>query len=285
MSNIKFKVSSHALSTESINGFLSTFWSVFFVGSFWIIEADESILTHFVFEKDEGFDVSKSLEHFLNLIVSHLKRDVLNVDVVDKLSERSSVFWLEFASNDVIILVGQIDGFLGRFFILEADESISSGGMVTIKRDLEGLNLTNLLEFLLEIGVLFVLWDLADEDVVRHELLFIASEKLLVKLESSTWLLFNLEIFHCFDSFVESNWVFNADDSRVEWSGDVLSDLRLGIKKDTSLLFEGDGDFFGIGLILWKIVQIDQVLLLFSDGVTHLDMFFFFLNLGGFVFV
>jgi len=126
MSNIKFKVSSHALSTESINGFLSTFWSVFFVGSFWIIEADESILTHFVFEKDKGFDVSKSLEHFLNFIVSHLKRDVLNVDVVDKLSERSSVFWLEFAGNDVIILVGQIDGLLGRFLILEADESISS---------------------------------------------------------------------------------------------------------------------------------------------------------------
>lgn len=157
--------------------------------------------------------------------------------------------------------------------------------MVTIKRDLEGLNLTNALEFGLEIGVLFVLWDLADEDVVRHELLFVASEKLLVKLESSTWLLFNLEIFHCLNSFVESNWVFNADDSRVEWSGDVLSDLRLGIEKDTSLLFEGDGDFFGIGLILWKIVQIDQVLLLFSYGVTHLDFLYFFLNLGGFVFV
>lgn len=148
--------------------------------------------------------------------------------------------------------------------------------MVTIKRDLKGLNFTNLLEFGLEIGVFFVLWDLADEDVVRHELLFVASEKLLVKLESSAWLLFNFEIFHCLNSLVESNWVFDADDSRIEWSGDVLSDLRFGIEEDTGLLFESNGDFFGISLVLWKVVQVDQVLLLFSDGVTHLNFCVFF---------
>jgi len=157
--------------------------------------------------------------------------------------------------------------------------------MVTVKRDLEGLNLTNLLEFGLKIGVLFVLWDLANEDVVRHELLFVGSEKLFIELESSTWLLFNFEIFHCLNSFVESNWVFDADDSRVERSGNVFSDLRFGIKKDTGSLFESDGDFLGIGLILWKIVQVDQVLLLFSDGVTHLCFLcIFFLNLRGFCF-
>jgi len=126
MSDVKLKISSHALSTESINGFLSTFWSVFFVGTLWIIEADETVLAHFVFEEDKRFDVSVSLEHFLNLIVSHFKRDVLDVDVVDKLSEGSSVFWLEFASDDFLILVAQLDGLGSRFFVLEADESISS---------------------------------------------------------------------------------------------------------------------------------------------------------------
>lgn len=50
------------------------------------------------------------------------------------------------------------------------------------------------------------------------------------------------EILHGLNSFVESDWVLDADDSRVERSGDVLSDLGFGVEKDSSHIFESDGN-------------------------------------------
>jgi hypothetical protein len=125
---------------------------------------------------------------------------------------------------------------------LEADESIASGGVVRVERNLKTLDLTETLEFLLEVGMLEVLWHGSHEHVVGLELLFVGSEQLLVELEGSALLAFDLEVLHGLAGFVESDWVLDADDSRVERSGDVFPDLWLFVKGDSGLLLESDGN-------------------------------------------
>ena len=121
--------------------------------------------------------------------------------------------------------------------------------MIRVKGDLKTLDLSETLEFLLEVSMSEVLWHTSHEDVVGEELLFVGSEQLLVELEGSALLSFDLEVLHGLAGFVESDWVLDADDSRVEWSGDVLLDLWLLVKKNVGLFLEGDGDLSGIGLV------------------------------------
>jgi len=55
--------------------------------------------------------------------------------------------------------------------------------------------------------------DLPDEDVVVQELLFVASEELLVELEGSAQFVVDLEVSHGFSGFVEFDLVFDLNDS------------------------------------------------------------------------
>ena len=105
---------------------MGALWSVLLVFTFGIIVADETVLADVVLHEDKRFDVSKSLEHVLNLSIGIGKWDVLDVDVVDELSELSSIFWLELHGDDVFIVLRESDGLGGRGLILEADESVSS---------------------------------------------------------------------------------------------------------------------------------------------------------------
>jgi len=89
-----------------INGFLSTLWSVLFIGALWIIEANESELAYWVLLHDEGFDVSEWLEHLSDFLLGFLRRNVLHIDVVDEPSERSAILWLEFHGQDTILELG-----------------------------------------------------------------------------------------------------------------------------------------------------------------------------------
>ena len=122
------------------------------------------------------------------------------------------------------------------------------------------------------------LWHASHEDVVGEELLFVGSEQLLVELEGSALLAFDLEVLHGLACLVEGNWVLDADDSRVEWSGNVLLNLWLGVKKNVGFFLESDGDLSRIGLISWKVVEIDEVLLLVSGGVLHFYLFLFWVK-------
>ena len=79
-------------------------------------------------------------------------------------------------------------------------------------------------------------------------------------MEGSARLASNLEELHGLNGLGELLRVFDADDSRVEWSGDVLSDLRLLLEDDSGLLFKGDGNLSGVGLFLRKVIQVDEVL-------------------------
>jgi hypothetical protein len=108
-----------------------------------------------------------------------------------------------------------------------------------------------------------------------EKLLLVGSEQLFVELQGSALLTLDLEVSHGVAGFVESDWVLDADDGRVEWGGDVLLDLGLGVEEDVGSLLESDGDSLGVGLLSWEVVQVDQVLLLVSSGVLHLSLFLF----------
>jgi hypothetical protein len=114
--------------------------------------------------------------------------------------------------------------------------------VVGVERNFETLNFSESFIFLLKIRMGELLWNALDENVVGEKLLFVGSEQLLVELKGSALLALDIEVSHEFAGFVKSDWVLNADDSRVEWGGDVLLDLRLGVQKDVGSLLEGDGD-------------------------------------------
>jgi len=114
-------------SVEVVNGFLGAFWSVFFVDTLRIVIADESDLADGVLHQVKRLDFTEGFEHFFDLILWIFHRNVLDVDIVDELSECSSILWLKFHGNSVVILGTSLDGFGGSGLIVEADESISSG--------------------------------------------------------------------------------------------------------------------------------------------------------------
>lgn len=109
-----------------INGLLSTLWSVLFVGTLWIIEANESELAYWVLLHDKGFDMSEWLEHLSDLFLGLIRRNVLHIDVVDEPSERSAILWLEFHRQDTILALG-LEGGRCTLLLLEANEAVASG--------------------------------------------------------------------------------------------------------------------------------------------------------------
>ena len=106
---------------------------------------------------------------------------------------------------------------------------------------------------------LHVLWDGSDEDIVRHKFLLVGSKKLLVELEGSALLLLSvsgidLKVSHLLTGSLKVLKFLNLDDSRVEWSGDVSSDLRSWSNNDSSFLLENHGELGRVGLLLWEVV-------------------------------
>lgn len=99
-----------------------------------------------------------------------------------------------------------------------------------------------------------VLWNASDENIVVKELLLVGTEELSIELKGSAHFVSDLEVSHSFNSLVELDWVSDLDNGGVEWSGNVLSDLRTGLENNLGSFFKGHGDLFGVGLLLWEIV-------------------------------
>jgi len=211
-------------------------------------------LSHFVLVEDEGFDFSEWGEHILDLLVSPLKWDVLNIDVVDELSDLSSVLWLELDGLDGVSIAGGLEGLAGRSLILEADESVSSGGVVLVERDLQTLDVSVLGEMLLKVLVFHFLWELSHEDVVGDELVLVSTEQVFVELESSALLAIDLEVLHLLTGVLELLSIGDAENSAEEWSGVVSLDLWLGLKDHTSLVLEDLGQLNRGEVVLWEVV-------------------------------
>jgi hypothetical protein len=115
--------------------------------------------------------------------------------------------------------------------------------MVTVERNFKTFDLSVFLEFLLKICMSGVLWDGLDEHVVVQKLFLVGTKKLLVELECSALLTVNGEVFHFFGCVVEFLGILDLDDTRIEWSGNVSSDLWLDVKTDASNLFESISKF------------------------------------------
>jgi len=102
--------------------------------------------------------------------------------------------------------------------------------------------------------MLHVLGDTLDEYTMGVKLLLVASEQLSIELEGSALLALDIEVSHRLNGLVELDGVLDHDDGRIEWSGDVLSDLWLDVKHDSGLLLEGNGDFPRVGLDLRQFI-------------------------------
>ena len=87
-----------------------------------------------------------------------------------------------------------------------------------------------------------LLVDSSDENVMVLKLFLVASKELLVELECSAPLSVNLEISHGFSGITELLSILDLNDTRVEWSGKVSSDLWLSVKGNLSLALESMGN-------------------------------------------
>jgi len=279
VSNVKLKSFwswGHFSVHEGIDGFVDASWSVGLVFVVWISKADETVLTDIMLEHDEGLNVSEWGEKFLNLILSHLSWDVLEIKVVDEFTEvLSVVFW--FKSERVGITVG---GFKSILLVFEANVSETFLGVIWVDGDFQGFDWSILGEVFGEeiVGDWLVGWGLV-ENVVVGQFVFVASEKLLIERKGSAlvflaWLIsFNLEVSHLITGLLVLNWVLDDDDGGVEGSEEVSSDLWSLLDDSTALLSESFSNFDGANLIFWEIVKIHVISLSFE---LHIFCFCFF---------
>jgi hypothetical protein len=75
---------------------------------------------------NQGFDVSICSKHVRDLHVGIFKRDVLHINIVYESSQGSSVFWLKFDGNSIVISITLLNSHWSRFFLIKADEAIAS---------------------------------------------------------------------------------------------------------------------------------------------------------------
>lgn len=252
-----------------IDGLLGALRSVLLVGTLWVIKADESELAYLVLLHDEGFDVSEWLEHLGDLFLGLVSRNVLHIDVVDESSERSAILWLELHGQDTILALS-LKSNCGALLLLEANEAVASGRKVWVEGNFQTLDLAHWLKEVVEILMLHVLWDLA-ENVVILQLLLVASKQLLVESKGTAWLLVDLEVSHLVASIVELLGVLDTDHGRAELSGDVSLDLRLGVEDNSGFLLEDVGNLVAGDVVSGKVVQVNK--LLWIHGIFCLFVF------------
>tara|TARA_B110000285_G_scaffold201380_1_gene235990 strand:+ start:1510 stop:1962 length:453 start_codon:yes stop_codon:yes gene_type:complete len=105
-------------------------------------------------------------------------------------------------------------------------------------------------------------WSLV-EDIVVGKLFFVASKKLWIERKGSALellsILLKLEVSHLITSFLVLNWIVDNNNSGVERSEEVSSDLWSLLDDGTALLSESLSDSLGSNVLLWKIVKVHVV--------------------------
>lgn len=126
MFDLKFEsFCSHWSAIELVNGFLGALWTVLFALILGVIVANKAELTKVVLLYNERLDASERFEVFAEIFLSPCWWDVLDIDVVDQFSERSSVLWLELHDMNTIFF-WSFESVVSSFLLLEADEAIAS---------------------------------------------------------------------------------------------------------------------------------------------------------------
>jgi hypothetical protein len=131
---------------------------------------------------------------------------------------------------------------LSTLRFLEADETVLSGRVIGIQRDLDALDITEFLEGVLELGSLNISRDLSDEYILVFNLCSVASKEILVERQSSARLALDFKVSHFLASGLEFIGVINLYHCRVEWLSDVSSDLRWHIELETGLILKHFSD-------------------------------------------
>jgi len=140
--------------------------------------------------------------------------------------------------------------------------------VVSIKRDLQTLNVTILREVFLKLLGVHVRGDLFDEKVVINKSLGVGSEKLIVEGKSSALSAFNFEISENLASFFELLRIRNLNDGGVERFVDVSLDLRNTLKIDSGFLKKLRNFNRGV-VFLGEVVKIEEILLVQWVKVGH----------------
>ena len=247
------------LVVEALNGLLGALRSVFLVDTLGVVIADKGELANVVRLHDEREDVAMGLEHLSDIIIGEGVRNVLNIDVVHELAEVALVvLGLELDDVHLTEILG-VEGLGGRLGVLEADEAVASGRVITVERNLERLDGTNLAEDLMQLLMSDILRDGTDEDVLREELLLVGTEELSIERKSTALLAVDLEVSHLLAGSLELLGVLDVDHGGVEGLGDVILDLRsLGVTEDNAgLILEAFGNLDRGDLVLGEIVQVD----------------------------
>ena len=110
--------------------------------------------------------------------------------------------------------------------------------------------------------MLEILGNIPNKDIVGHQFLLVGTKQLLVKLEASAWLALDLEVLHLLAGQMEVGGVLDAHDRGEEGPSDVLTDLRLRVQTDSGFLFESHRDAPRVSFLSWKVIKVDQVLIL-----------------------
>jgi uncharacterized protein YuzB (UPF0349 family) len=242
---------------------LSTQRAVLLVCFLRVVIANESefeLLDLVMLGHRERTDISERLEQIHDFFIRLFDWDVFHIDVVDDLSEMSSVSWLELDRLDSLNVLC-LECLCGCSLILEADEAIASGRVVSVERDFKTLDLAHWLEHLVEIFVFEVLWNF-DENVVGEQLVLVATKELLVERQSTALLAIDFEVSHLLTSFAELLGVFDADHGSEERLGEISLNLRLliGVKDNSRLILNGLSNLVAGDVVFWEIVKVDQLL-------------------------
>ena len=166
-------------SVQSIDCFLSTFWSVFFIH--WIIVANKPEFPDIIWLKNTRLDVSKRFKHFFYLSVSPIVRNIFDVNIVDQLSlGKFNIFWFEFTHFKLSWLV--LYSVSSRLYILETYKSVSSWRVIFIDWGFHALNFTKLFEDFMQFRIFnFVIFWKFNKHILRIKFFSVWSKNLLVK--------------------------------------------------------------------------------------------------------
>jgi len=268
--DVKFLSVGHFLAIEVLDGVSGTLGSVFAVVLVLGVVANKGEGTLVVLGNLDGLDAALTFEQSLDFVVGPFLGEVFSVDVVESLAHVTAVLGLvEDTLGDVSVL-GFFEGLGGGFGVLEADESVSTGGVVGVERHLEGLDLSVLLELLLELGGGDVGGDLADEDVVLVEFLGVGSEELVVVGEGTARLVVELEVAEGLASLSKFLVIGDGDDSGVERFVEISTNLRLAVKLNVGLVLEVASKLDGGVVLLGEVVDVEVVLFFHFVGCLFL---------------
>lgn len=139
--NVEDLAIAHVSSIESLNSSIGMFGSILVIVLVFSREADESKVSNtFFLDLNETCHISEFSKEFPKLFVIPFFRVVLYIKVVEEFSDIGTTSWVPFDGNATCLLFRFFE-FVGDPFsissFLIADETISSGGMVFIPRDLE----------------------------------------------------------------------------------------------------------------------------------------------------